>query len=81
MVYYIIYPRNKVKNALIINHKPTRLEEKNYGGFAEGSFKTKKDAMRRIVELRGSTEIYPVSPNTIKKFRHELSEGDDILFH
>ena len=50
-------------------------------GGEEGSFKTKRDAVRRIVELRGSTEIYPVSPNTIKKFSHELSEGDDILFH
>lgn len=70
MTYYIIYPK-KTRNIkpFIVSHKPSSSEQSVFGGFAEGSFKNKKDAINRIQYMGYS---YTPKSKTEKRYNREI---------
>lgn len=47
-MYYLLYPRASDYSAILLARKPTKKEENNYAyKFAEGGYKTKKEALIR----------------------------------
>lgn len=48
MPYYILYPKGKTKPVKIVKKRPSARGNSNTYGFAEGSFKTKKDVSHRL---------------------------------
>ena len=47
MGYYIKYPKNQKEKVAIVTKRPDPRRQKKYG-FVEGSFKSKKQVIRRL---------------------------------
>ena len=57
--YYIVFPRKVIcEKPIIITHKPTRTEEITFGGFAEGGFETKEEAIKLLHNMGYADDEY-----------------------